>query len=236
MASTESYCTTAEAKAVINKIEANHDVIIASAILAVSREFDHICGRERDGFVAPDAAVAREFVGSGLSWQRIHECAVTPTLVEVKPATTDEASDYESWDATDWLTATGDSRFPEFGEPPYTLLFVAPWGDETHFTDGRYGARRGWWRAAATLAPGSSRPPGFPTVRVTAQWGYATEVPSDIKRATIIEAARLYKNGLSDYADTLASADFGQLLFTKGLHPSTVTMLEKGRWMRPAMG
>lgn len=236
MTSTTDYCTTAEVKAVINKDIAAHDTVIASAISAVSREFDRVCNRERDGVVAAATASTREFIGSGLEWQRIDECAATPTLVEVKASVSDEAADYESWSADDWLVATGDPRFPSYGDTPYTLLLASPWGNETHFTDGRYGTRRGWWRQGDTLSMSDRRPPGFPTVRVTARWGYATDVPDDIKRAAIIEAARLYKNGLSDYADTLASVDFSQLMFTKGLHPSTIAILDRGRWIVPAIG
>lgn len=222
------YTTTATVKAAMNKTTAGDDATIAKVITFVSRLIDRECNRADDGFLAGAVATARTFVGNGGAYQRIDECAATPTLVEVKSSAS--SSSYTAWAATDWIAASGDVRWPDFNHAPYDLLLIDPNGDYSVFSNGRYTSLQGF----RPSGPLSAR--GLPTVRVTAQWGYATTIPSVIEQACIIETARLYKRGQSAFADGVANQDFGNLVFAKGLDPATREMLFNARMIRPALG
>jgi len=75
-----------------------------------------------------------------------------------------------------------------------------------------------------------------PTVQITARWGFATEVPIDIKEAAIMQAARWYKRLQSAMADVLASGELGQLLYRKSLDPDIRRLLVDGRYVKPVVG
>lgn len=226
MASTAKYCTLAEAKAQIDKLKANHDTIIDDvAIPGVSRMIDNFCNRP-DGFVALAVATAREYSGDGSTVQWMDEC-VEVTTVEVKDSPSD--TDYVTWAADKWLPATGDPKRPNFNKTPYRFIIVTATNEYDVFTDGKYTTRRGF-------RPVSELQRSVPTVRITAQWGYAATVPDQIKLACIIETARVYKRGLSAFGDTLTNIQFGQLTYTKTLDPITQQILINGRLVKPMRG
>ena len=192
---------------------------------AATESINGLCNRP-DGFIALTNATARIYNGEGGPYQWIDEC-ITVSLVEVKDSPTD--STYATWAASDWIAFSGDPDAPDFNRTPYTAIMVTPNGTFSHFTSGRFTTRRGFM-------PDTTVTRGTPTVRVTAKWGYATTVPSRIKEACIIQAARWFKRGESSWADAMAPANFGTLMFTKVLDPDIENILRLGRFVRPAVG
>ena len=207
------YATIAEIKAAMNKTGAGDDAVLTALATAASRAVDNFCNRP-DGFVALTEATARVYAGEGKSWQTIDECT-SVTEVAVKDSTTDD--DYTDWTTADWIAFSGDPEHPEFNRLPYTALMVGYDGDYAHFLNGRRGKH------------------SVPTMQITAKWGYATDVPTPIKQATIITASRWYKRGEGGWSDVLASGELGMLLYQKMLDPDVKLILVAGRYVRPAV-
>lgn len=220
-----NYTTAEQLRAHINMNDASKDATLLLIVAAASEAIDHFCNRP-DGFVASASATARVFAGSGTAVQRIDEC-VAVTSVAVKDAPDD--SSYVAWASTDWLPFSGDPEAPNFNRVPYDFLMVTAGGDYDHFTSGYYGGIKGF---KPTVNAGRSTP----TVQVTARWGYAEAIPAIVRQACIIHAARLYKRGEGAFADTLASPDFGTMLYTQPLDPDVKALLEQGRMKRPSIG
>ena len=90
---------------------------------------------------------------------------------------------------------------------------------------------------AAALVPGPAiADTPATTVKVTAKWGYATSVPSTIKTATMMQAARWYKRFQSAMADVVADAALGTLLYRQELDPDVKMLLVAGRYVKMAIG
>jgi len=223
------YATIVELKDMIGRTtdarpsDANLQLILDGAATAI----DRFC-RRPDGFVADVAASARVYCGSGSGVMRIDECA-SVTTVAVKDAITDTA--YVDWESTDWTQASGDVMAPDFNRTPYTLLVVLPSGDYSRFLSGRGGYRPGF-----RPDPDTQRIPGLPTVQVTAKWGYATTVPTQIKLAAVMQATRWFKRLQSGMSDALASGELGAVLYTKQLDPDVAMILKDGRFIRQTVG
>jgi len=203
-----AYATVAEFRAEMNKTDTGDDVTLARLLDAATANIDRYCNRP-DGFVADTKATARTYPGNNKSWLRIDEC-VSVTGVRVKPSST---SSYESWASTDYLTCTGDERFPDYNRTPITALRVDPNGDYSIFY----------------------RDTTYPTVEVTAKWGYSILVPPDIKTACIMQAARWYKRLQGAMSDTLATVEMGTMLYTQTLDPDIQRLLRDGRYVRPQL-
>ena len=204
-----AYATVTEIKTSLNKTDNTDDGVLVQLLDAASENIDRFCNRP-DGFMADTTATARLYRGSGTGWQRIDEFVEVST-VKVKPSST---SSYETWTSSDYLECAGDERFPNYNPTvqgkPYDALRVDPNGDYTIFyQDGTY-----------------------PTVEITAKWGYATQVPYSIKTACIMQAERWYKRMKSGMSDTLASAEIGMLMYTRSLDPDIQRLLVDGRFVR----
>lgn len=223
-----SYATINELKLQIDKTgstgtgdPANLQLLLDAATDAINSYTNH-----PDGFVSLSVATARTYNGEGGPYQWIDECTAI-TLVEVKDSPTDTT--YATWAITDWTAFSGDPDAPDFNRLPYTAIMVTPNGSFSHFVSGRFTTRRGFM-------PDSTVTRGTPTVRVTAKWGYSVVVPSRVKEACLVTAARWFKRGESSWADSMAPAQFGTLMFTKVLDPDIEMMLRLGRLVRPAVG
>lgn len=223
--------TTAEAvRERIKKVSANDDAVIGLVITAMSRMIDRYCNRPDGYFKAATTATARLYMGSGKPTQRIDDC-VEITAVAVKESVTDTT--YTTWAADDYLPYRGDERNPDFNGLPYTGLMVLTTGDQTVFT-------AGIGRALVGFPPRQLQETvaytGEPTVRVTAKWGYAVDVPAQIEQACIVEVARAFKRGESAFQDATAGEGFGALIYQQELDKSTKAILVSGRFVRPSVG
>lgn len=204
------YCTVDEVKAQSQKQFDTYDGVLTAMILAASESIDNYCNRP-DGFIAGDSATARIYAGSGMMWQRIDEC-VEVTQVEVKDSPTDD--EYELWPSTDWIAFAGDPKWPNFNGPRYHAVKI-------DIASGTY-----------EIFPKSE----FPTVRITARWGYAETVPDVVKQACIVQVSRMSKRGQSGWADSIATGDMGSMNYRKLLDPDVQFMLKMGRLIRPSVG
>ena len=230
------YATTAELRQDINLISTSDDDTLERLLRAASQKIDRFCNRP-DGFVAITVAAQRFYSGTGKTHMPIEDCTEV-TAVAVKDSITDTA--YVAWNAPttnmagdgDYIAARGDWRFPDYNRTPYDLLIIDPNGDESVFTGGRYA---GTW-GLIPIGTFERNARGLPTVRVTARWGYADEVPPDIGEACLMQVARWYKRMQSSMADTLAGPDLGTLTFRLKLDPDIQGILVDGRYVRPAIG
>jgi len=228
-----AYATVAVLKAEINLVSASDDATLTRLLDAATRAIDRFCNRP-DGFEADVIASARYYAGRGKPYELIGECVEIST-VAVKDSATDTA--YTAWTSPttsyagdgDWIPCTGDPTYPEFGVLPYTMLLTDPNGDYASFTSGRFSHRHGF-RPTSTVSR------GIPTVEVTARWGYSVLVPDDIEEACVMIAARWYKRLQSGQADTLASGELGQLLYTMKIDPDVALILTSGRYKVPVTG
>jgi hypothetical protein len=232
MASTITYASAEELRARIEKDKNASDGVLASLLFSASRAVDQYTNRREDGYVAPATATARDFVGSGRASQMIEEC-VEVASVAVKASISD--STYTAWAAGTWLAARGGPDFPKFYGTPYDLLVVDVSGSSgwSVFTSGGGVSASHLW--PDTVVHEHDIQIRQPTVRVTARWGYATEVPGPIKEATIMQASRWFERLKVGMADSLATTDLGELRFTQDLDPDVQFLLRLGRWIRPPM-
>jgi len=210
-----NYATVPELRSHMDKKVTTDDATLLQILTAASLSIDRACNH-KDGFVALPKATVKVFPGSGTNWQWIDEC-VSTSLVRVKTSATDV---WTTWvapvgaTAGDYIACTGDDRYPEFNRTPYTALLIDPNGDYSI------------WYASGP----------YPTVEVTAKWGYALTVPDDIRMACIAQAARWYKRGQSAWSDALASSELGMLLYQQSLDPDIKRLLVDGRYVRPSVG
>lgn len=222
---TEPYATPEELRNQSDKQVVGDDPALEGLLLAASDTINRMTNRP-DGYKALAAATARTYTGSGTTVQFIGEC-VAVTLVEVKESVT---GTYTAWAAADWIAFTGDPENPDFNGLPYTALMVDPSGDQSHFVSGKYSGLRGFrpeeeWRGRAA-----------PTVRVTAKWGYAVEVPFTIKQACLTQATIWFKRARSAWGSAAGNVDLGKLFYLKPLDPAVEMMLIEGHLMRPSVG
>ena len=216
-----AYATIEQFREEVDKTSNTSDLTIARLLDAASRNIDAFLGVEDGAFIADLSASARVFTGSGKPWQRITPC-MQVTLVAVKESIT--ADTYTAWETTDWIAFSGDPESPDFNLTPYTGLMVDITGDETVFLSGQSTVIAGF-----RFKPQSQEVRGVPTVQVTARWGRADTVPHDISFACIFQAARWFKRLQAGGSDTLASSEFGQLMYTKSLDPAVQQVLIGGR-------
>ncbi len=203
-----AYATVTELKNRLNidTTDATRDSVLNGLLNAASAAIDGYTNRP-DGFIADAVASARYYAGSGHATQYIDEC-VQITLVAVK----DEASatTYTSWTTPttdfsadgDWLPFAGVAEDPQYNRTPYTGIMIDPNGSYATFTSGQYTSRPGF-------RPSGGYTRNLPTVQVTARWGYADDVPDNVREACIVQASRWYKRGQGAWEDTLASGEFG---------------------------
>lgn len=230
-----AYASKDELRTQINKAgtsgsgsDTNLDILID----AVSDLLDKFFNRP-DGFIADAAASARYFAGNGKPYILIDEC-VEISEVAVKDSPSDTT--YTAWDSPttnlagdgDWLAFRGDVESPDFNNLPYTGVMIDPNGDYSVFTTGRYTTRGGF-------RPSTSIHRGLPTVKVTSKWGYSVAAPAVIKQATLALSARWFKQSEGLWSDTLASPEFGQMLYRRE-NADIKSMLMSARLYKPAIG
>lgn len=223
------YTTPQKVRDSIDSIVAGtQDEVLARLITAVSRQIDRYCNRP-DGFVALSAATARVYAGSGEPYLFIDECvAITGVGSKASP----DDTTYNAWTSADWIAFSGDPLHPNFNRLPYTGLLTAPAGDYALFISGVYTNSVGW---RVQLADQYQAARNVPTIQVTAKWGYAVTVPADIEQACIIQIARLFKRGQSAFQDSVANADFGTLMYRRGVDPEVEFILKQGRYVVPTL-
>lgn len=201
------YATVEEFRLMSDSIGTEWDIAIQMCLDAAGETIDGFCNQGVPFF--SEAAEARSYAGSGQDVQWIDKCTAV-TLVEVKASPSD--STWTSLNAADWVLFSGDAKKPNFNKKPFTGLLLT-------------GAGQGAFPSSV-----------LPTVRVTARWGLADDVPAGVKQATIAQAYRWFKRGQGSWGDTIANVEMGLVSFRKALDPDIQMMLINARLVKPALG
>jgi len=230
------YTTVREVRQHIDKTVQEDDPVIKALILAAGNAIDRFTGHyQQDGdgndieaFLAPTTATTKIYAGSGLAHQWIEEC-VEITAVAVKDSVT--SATYTAWTAgTDWIAFSGPAADPNFNRIPYTGLLLAANSSYGIFTSGSFNGPAGF-------PPGNlDRQRATPTVQVTARWGHSITTPEEITTACIMQTARWYKRLQGAQDITLASDDFGTILYRQVLDADVKMILVNSRYYKPAIG
>ena len=183
--------------------KASNDTIIEAIENSIAVAVNNHCLRP-DGFVADETATARQFAADGSAWLYLPD-SIAITQVEVKD---DYEAAYTAWATTDWLAFAGDYLDPDFNGTPYHGILVDPTGDYGYFSSGRVGNIK------------------VPTVRVTAKWGYAEDLPDPIKQAVIIQCAVMFKRSQGSWSEVIGSSEFTILRAKNELDPMVRVLLE----------
>lgn len=180
-----------------------YDTLMTAIATAASRYIDSLCLKPAGYFYAGTAA-ARYFDGNGGLMLWVDDMAAAPTVVAVaETGDVDGAAGtggtYTTWAATDYycwpMNAAGIGA-------PYQALKI----------DAINGSKSTWY----------AYPRG---VKITAQWGGYTAVPSDIKRATMAEAIRMFDKARQGYRDTGGILELGKLTYSKAIDPATALLI-----------
>jgi len=223
MTSAIVYATADELKAQPGMTGVDNDTLIDTLLSAASRAVDGYCRRREAGFVAVVSATAKLYDGNNLPYIWTNE-NIEVTLVEIKQSVGDS---FTSLASTDWIEFRGSPEMPDYSNLPRAGIILLASGDYSYFPD----LSRAGYSWGFNSRYGSSRvstvPRVEPNVRVTAKWGYAATVPSEVKQATITLASRWFKRGQSFWADVSAnSAGGGELFWRKVVDPDVQFMLE----------
>lgn len=190
MVSTVVYATVTELKAQPDIQFTKNDAFYGELLKVASRALDRCARRGRDGFVSSGAPTARTFVSSGCRHQWVDEF-VNGTKLEFLLNPT--VATFTEVTTSFWYAFRGDPEMPSTGEAPYHGIMLLPGS------------------GVLDLFPKYDAP--FLSVRVTADWGYATATPDQVKQATIALASRWIKRGQSFWADDTGSEEFGRLQY-----------------------
>jgi len=114
----------------------------------------------------------------------------------------------------DWIPCRGDVDNPIFNQPPYDLLVIDPNGDYSTFLDSD----------------------GLPVVKVEATWSSQSEIPADIREATLMQAAIWMKQYQGGMSSELGTINFGRILYRRELSQGVKQILVDGGWMIPLYG
>lgn len=233
MPSTEVYCTAAEIRAEMNLNSTSDDTKLTAIATAASRLIDGYMGYARDGFVAPETAVAREFTSLPRRHAWIDPC-IAFTSIYTKESVTDTTYPTQLVIGTDVRGFQGDpkSQFVEYNQTPYHGILLMPNASRRVFVNGAYDNETGF-----PIHPDDAAGAVYqPTIQITARWGHSEAVPAPIKQATIMQSIRIYKRGAGGMADALLSSDFTQQRFMSMLDKDVKVLLNFSGLRRTNMG
>lgn len=208
------YASYAELKALYNitDTDGTRQPTIELVLEAACRAIDRTCRVKDHHFQAGDAA-AKVWAGKGRDWLRV-DSFIAMTKIEVREPTADT---YTEWALTDVIPFSGDHAAPNFNDLPHTGLVIAATGTFAIFPSGQT----------------SPRSRAVPTVRVTAQWGFAEVVPYQLKTAAIMVTVRWLSELEGAMADAQGIEELGTILYTKKLPAAVVSILYDGAFVEP---
>lgn len=213
-----AYATVNEFKLAIGNLRstdpdvlANIQMFLDGAENAIDTAMNH-----PHGFVADASASYRHYSADGSDELMIDECV---EIVSVAVKTGITVTTYTAWTTPSTYFAHDGDWYPypfnaEARGKPYTRIIVDPSGGYAKFTDGK---RK------------------YPTVRVSAKWGFSIEVPPLIKTICIAQAGRWYNQGQGGMSDFIADPETGELKYTRSLRPEFVTILKQAGFWNPSI-
>lgn len=197
MAYLTEYASAAELKAALSITHSNDDAEVAIALTAASRAIDNHCGRV---FGLEDPAAARYYAGR---WD--HD--LCRYVVDINDVQTTTSLVVKTDSANDGTFATTLTLNTDYRLAPYNAgLDGKPW---------RYLVAE-----SGVVFPTCER-----GVEVTAKWGWTT-VPTIVKQACLIQAARFFTRKNSPYG-VAGSPDMGnELRLLSSLDPDVRVLLQ----------
>lgn len=209
---TPAYAEVSDIKALMpnNTFPPTLDAALTQMIADASREIDTYLGREPGAFKA-ETNSTRYFNGSGSPelWLFGMELAALPSMVEM--ATSNQVAN-AAGSGGSYVTLSADDYLPfpqnalAQGNPILRL--------DMNITIGSYSI---WY-------------PFKRGVRITGKFGFSTTVPSEIAKATKIQAYRYYKQAAQGFVDLSTIPELGQLMYTKALHPEVQAILNTAKF------
>ena len=200
MTITNGYCTLAEVKAALRLTDTTDDVLLENSIEGASRRIDGFCGR----FFYKTTATAVTLMPTGFYHIPTDDIASTTNLVLKTNTDGDQTFD------TTWVLGVDYQM-----EPTNALVIQRPYRRIT---------------AIGSKTFPIAIPPAYPTVQVTAEWGW-DEVPYDIREATILLAMR----GFARYNSALGVVGFGDMAMNvRAVDPDVREMISPYRLLSVA--
>lgn len=199
------YCTTTDLKlnpdlGISSTDITEYDTVLSALITAASRLVDEQVGKWANYFYPSTDAEIRYYNAFDGHCLEIDE-AVSVTEVAVSEGGEVTSTGYTVWADTDYIEAPYNHA--RTGEPIRWLEVDTVNGSHSGF---------------------SSYPKGN---RVTAVFGYSATPPEEIKRATIIQAISMFMQDKQGWRDAGASAELGQLVYNKNIHPVAAEILQQ---------
>lgn len=196
------YVTLAEVKADLPDFDTDtldeYDQVLTGMITAASRLIDREVGGWPDYFYA-STSETRYYDGSGEEEQWI-DPMTSLTSLSVSEGGGRASTSYSDWtENTDFYV--WPYNYASLNVPIQKLIVDNDSGSKGTFCSTRKG------------------------VKVTGVFGYSTTPPNDIKQACKITAMRWFMRSKQSYQDTSASAQLGQLFYTKALDPDVIEIL-----------
>lgn len=205
MAWAPDYCTVAELKTHLRVADSVDDTPLGISITAASRAVDHACNRQF-GVVSAASARYYSYVGGLLDG-----CRQQVEIDDLMSVTNLVVKVDDDDDGVFETTLTIDTDFRLY--PWNAAADSRPWTQLVLATDGTF--------------PSAAR-----AVEVTAFWGW-TAVPTIVKQATLIQAARFFQRRNSPYG-VAGSPDLGnELRLLARLDPDVMLLLGtvKRHWL-----
>lgn len=199
------YCTTTDIKnnpdlGISSSDITTYDVVLGNLITEASRLIDEQVGKWANYFYPSTDAEIRYYNAFDGEYLEIDE-AVSITEVAVSESGEVTSTGYTVWAATDYIEAP--YNYARTGEPIRWLEVDTVNGDESGFS--RY-------------------PKGN---RVTAVFGYSATPPPEIRRACVIQTISMFMQDKQGWRDAGASAELGQLVYNRNLHPVAAEILQQ---------
>lgn len=192
---------------------------------AAAKHIDSITHRH---WLAETPASARLYTGSNTKILEIDENTGV-TALGFKFSFDDTS--FTSMSASDYIPFSGSNDSPNFNAKPYTKLMINPNGDYTYWPFvSTFG--NGWYERGQSI----HKIPGYPSIQVTAHWGYADTVPETIKNCVIIQATRWIKRGQAVFGDAIGNIDTGQILYVNKMDKDMQAMLQVGGLIKLSVG
>jgi len=224
------YCTIDEFSQIVKLDPEKYGTVLQFMLDTSAQHINNVCKR-KDGFLGDSAASARLFTGSGNEIIEIDD-NVQVTLVRFKYHFNDT---YTSMASTDWIAFSGSADSPDFNTTPYDHLMINPNGDYSYWPYVTlFGENRGFQLDYRDYK--SKKVPTYPSIEVTAKWGYSATVPDVIKHCTIIQATRYVKRAQGAYGDAIGNTDTGQMQFVKMFDADMKAMLFSGGMVKVSNG
>lgn len=210
------YATVEDLYEIVDLDPEKYSTIMQFMLDSAAKHIDNVTKRKQDGWVADSVATPRLFVGSGNEFVEIDE-NVAVTSVSFK-YDFDDAT-YTSMASGDYIALAGTKNKPDFNKTPYTMLMINPNGDYDYFPHVT--------SFGATLRD-NTKLPSYPSIQVTAKWGYAVTVPEVIKTCVVMQATRYVKRAQAVFGDALGNADFGEIRYVRKMDNDIASMLKDG--------